>query len=78
MVGLEIGRLVADQRIGGGVALVEAVACELVDLIEDRRGPVLLDAVLLRALDEVLALGIHLGLDLLAHGAAQQVGAASV
>ena len=76
MVGLEVGRLVADQRIGGGVALVEAVACELVDLVEDRRSLVLLDAVLLCALDEARALRVHLRLDLLAHGAAQQVGAA--
>ena len=29
-----------------------------------------------RALDERLALGVHLGLDLLAHGAAQEIGAA--
>ena len=58
------------------MALVEAVARELVDLVEDRGGPVLLDAVLLRALDEARPLGIHLGLDLLAHGTAQQVGAA--
>ena len=76
VVRLEIGGLVADQRIGGGVALVEAVARELVDLVEDRGGPVLLDAVLLRAFDEARPLGVHLGLDLLAHGTAQQVGAA--
>ena len=36
VVGLQIGGLVGDQRIGGGVRLVEAVAGELVDLVEDQ------------------------------------------
>ena len=76
IVGLEIGRLVGDQRIGRGMALVEAVARELRHLVEDHRGARLLDVVLGCAFDEVRALGIHLRLDLLAHGAAQQVGAA--
>ena len=35
MVRLEIGRLIGDQRVGCGVALVEAVACELRDKFED-------------------------------------------
>ncbi len=76
MVGLEIGGLVADQRVSCGVGLVEAVTRELVDLIEDRRGLVRLHVVLLGALDEERPLGVHLRLDLLAHGATQQVSAA--
>ncbi len=35
IVRLQIGGVIADQRIGGGVALVEAVARELVDQFED-------------------------------------------
>ena len=59
------------------MALVEAVAGELVDLLEDLRR--LAPAATPRgdgAVDEGLALRVHLGLDLLAHGAAQQIGAA--
>ena len=57
------------------MALVEAVAGELVDLVEDHRGLRRLHAARGGAVDEGLLLGIHLRLDLLAHGAAQQVGA---
>ena len=74
MVRLEIGGLIGDQRIGGGVALVEAVARELRDQLEDVARAGLLDAFLQRAFHEARALRIHLGLDLLAHGAAQEVG----
>ena len=38
VVGLQIGGLIGEQRIGGGVGLVEAVGCELGDLLENRRG----------------------------------------
>ena len=76
VVGLEIGGLVGDHGIGRRVAFVEAVAGELGDLLEDRRGLGRLDAALDRAIDEALALRFHLRLDLLAHGAPQQVGAA--
>ena len=37
IVRLQPRRLVGDQRVGGGVALVEAVAGELVDQLEDLR-----------------------------------------
>ena len=37
-VRLQIGRVIADERIGGGVGLVEAVAGELVDQLEDVDG----------------------------------------
>ena len=76
MVGLEIGGLIGEQRIGGGVRLGKAVGGELGDLLEDRGRELLRDPAGDRALDEDLALGIHLGLDLLAHRAAQQIGAA--
>ena len=55
------------------MALVEAVAGELGDLFKDQRRLGLGHAAGHRALDEGPALGLHLGLDLLAHGPAQQV-----
>ena len=76
MVGLEVGGLVGDQRVGRGVGFVEAVAGELGDQLEDAACIGLRHLVGQRALDEGLPLGVHLRLDLLAHGAAQQVGAA--
>ena len=71
-----IGGLVGDQRIGRGVALVEAVFGEALEQIEDRVRVRAVDAALGRALDEVLALRLHLRADLLAHRAAQQIGLA--
>jgi hypothetical protein len=71
---LQIGRLVGDDGIGGGVRLVEAVVGELGEQVEDEIRLRLGDAALGRALDEDAALLFHLGADLLAHGAAQQVG----
>ena len=76
IIRLQIGGLVGDERIGGGVRFVEAVAGELRHLVEDQLGPALVDPALQRAFDEQLALRVHLGLDLLAHRAAQQIGAA--
>ena len=74
---LEPGGVVRQQRIGGGVRLVEAVAGELVDQVEQLVRLLGLDArFALAAVDEALALRVHLGLDLLAHRAAQQVGVA--
>jgi hypothetical protein len=58
------------------VGLVEAIAREFGDLIEDVLGGGRRDLADLRPLDESLALGVHLGLDLLAHGATQQIGGA--
>jgi hypothetical protein len=71
---LEIGGLVGDDAVGGGVRLVEAVICELGEQVEDHVGLRLGDIALDRAFDETDALLVHLFLDLLAHGAAQQVG----
>ena len=76
MVRLQPGGLVGDQRVGGGVRFVEAVVGELRHQVEDFGGLRRIDAALDRALGEDVALRLHLRGDLLAHGAAQQVGAA--
>src|SRR3546814_7038881 len=74
---LQPSRLIRQQGIGGRVALVEAIARELVDQVEQLVRRLRRDLVMLAAaLDEGLALRIHFGLDLLAHRAAQEVGAA--
>ena len=74
---LEPAGVVGQQRIGGGVRLVEAVARKLLHQVKDFVGLVLRDAMGgQRTGAEFLAvLGHFLGL-LLAHRAAQQVGAA--
>ena len=75
IIGLHIGGLIGDQRVSRGVALVEAVFGEALEQVEDGVG---LRLVRCRSLDaagdETLALRLHLLPDLLAHGAAQQVG----
>ena len=76
VVGLEVRRLVGEQGIRRGVALVEAVAGEDSQQREDALGVLGLDAVLLGAADERGLLLGHLLRLLLAHGAAEQVGAA--
>ncbi len=76
IVGLEVGRLIGDQRVGGRVRLVEAVSGELADQLEDLARLRLGHAARDGAADEGRALLVHLLLDLLAHGAAQQIGAA--
>ena len=76
VVRLQIGRLIGDQRISGGMRLVETVAGEFRHLLEDLVGEPGIDAARGGALDKQLALRLHLGLDLLAHRAAQQIGAA--
>ena len=58
IIRLHIGGLVGDQRIGGGVALVEAVVGEALQQVEDRIGLAAFDAALDRAGDEALALGL--------------------
>ena len=75
-VRLEPGGLVGDDGVGRRVALVEAVAGELVDQLEDRGGLGLRHAASRRPFDEHGLLLGHLVLLLLAHGAAQQVRAA--
>jgi hypothetical protein len=73
---LEVGRLVRDERVRGRVRLVEAVARELLEQVEDLAGLAAVVAETLGAVDEgALLLGHLLGL-LLAHRAAQEIGAA--
>lgn len=72
------GGLEGDHCIGGRMRLVEAVVRKARDQIEDLLGDAGGDAARLGALEEDIPLGIHLGLDLLAHGPAQHVGAPSV
>jgi hypothetical protein len=59
------------------MALVEAIARELVDQIEQLVRRLGVDVIMFAAaLHEGIALRVHLGLDLLAHRAAQQIRAA--
>ena len=75
-MGLKIGGLVADQGIGRGVRLVEAVAGELGHEVEDILGLFFVHLIGQGAGHEfVLFRRHHLG-DFLAHGAAQHVGIA--
>ena len=54
MVGLEISRLIGDQRVGRGVRFVEAVARELGDQLEDELGVAPIHAFADGALDEAI------------------------
>ena len=56
VVRLEIGGLIGDQRVGGGMRLVEAVAREFRHQLEDIVGAAAVDAVRDGALDEALLL----------------------
>ncbi len=76
VVGLQIGRLIGHERVGRGMRFVEAVAGKFGHLIEDQLGAGALDPARRRPLEKQLALRLHLGRDLLAHRAAQQIGAA--
>ena len=77
IVGLQVGGAVREDGVGGGVRLVEAVLGELLQGGEDLLGLLLVDVVGgLGALDEDRALLLHLLADLLAHRAAEHVGAA--
>ena len=73
---LHVGGVVRHQRVGRGVALVEAVIGELRQQFEDGVGLAFRHVVLHGAGDEDRALLFHLRADLLAHRAAQQVGVA--
>ena len=64
MVGLEVGGLPGEQRVGGGMALVEAVAGELLDQAEQRLPLGRRQTLRLRPGDELLAEGGD-GLELL-------------
>ena len=76
VVALQVGGLVGEQAVRGGVAAVEAVAGELLHQVEDALGDLGVDLLLLGAVEEA---GLLLGHDLrllLAHGAAKEVGLA--
>src|SRR5204862_549751 len=55
-IGLQVRGLRGDDGVAGAVALVEAVAGELEDELEEVLGLALAEALLLRALDELGAL----------------------
>ena len=76
VVRLEIRGLIRDQRVGGGVRLVEAVAGKLFHQIEELRSLRFRQPILLRSGNEDIAVLGHLLLFLLAHRPPQQVGAA--
>ena len=73
VVRLQVGRLVGDERVGRGVRLVEPVAGELLDQLEELLRLLLRDLPLLRALDELGAELDHLLRLLLAHRAPHEV-----
>src|SRR5574337_900260 len=76
MVRFEPGGPVGDERVGRGVAFVEAVVGEFSEKVEDFVRLRLAKSPLDRAADEASALRIHLLFDLLSHGAAQEIGLA--
>src|SRR4029078_725706 len=71
---LHVGGLVRDERISSRMAFVEAIFGEALKQVEDRIRLIALYAALDRARDKALTLRLHLFPDLLAHGAAQQIG----
>ena len=76
IVGLEVGGAIGDDGIRGGVGLVEAVAREGDQYLEDAIGVLGLEALLDRAREELLLL-LHEDLELLLpHGPAEDVGLA--
>ncbi len=76
VVRLEVRRLVGDRGVADSVRLVEGVAGEGLDEVEDGLGVLVRVALLARAADEPLPLGAHLLGDLLAHRLAHDVGLA--
>ena len=66
-------RLICQHGIGGGVALVEAIACEFVDQVEQFIGAVGWNLMRCAAGHKTLTLIVHFLLDLLAHRATQQI-----
>ena len=76
VVHFQPGGVIGQQRVGGGVAFVEAVAGELFHEVKDFVGLVFADAFSGRAFAEDEAVAGHFFRFFLAHGAAQQVGAA--
>ena len=76
VVGLHPGGLVGDQGVRGRVAFVEAIIGELGHQVEDFAGLFRLEAAGHGAVAEDFSLRVHFSADLLAHGAAQEIGGA--
>ena len=76
MVGFQPTGLVGDHGIGGGVALIKAIAGELSDQLENHIGLGGWNGLFGGASDKARLLVVHLLLLLLPHGAPQQVGLA--
>ena len=76
IVRLHVGGLVGHQRVGRGMALVEAVFGEAFEQVENRVRLIARDAVPHRAFDKDRALLLHLFSDFLAHRAAKKIGLA--
>ena len=76
VVRLQPRSLIADHRIGRRMRFVEAVIGEFFQKIKNFSGLLRIDAIRDRAIDEFRPLLGHFLGDLLAHGAAQQVGTA--
>ena len=73
IVALQEGGLAGQDRVVGGVRLVEAVAREKLDVVKDRVGAGGIDAVLRAALDEDFAVFLKRLLFLFGDGAPHQV-----
>ena len=71
---LEPGRVIGQQRVGGGVRLVKAVARKLLHVVENFVGLLFRKAVDRCTVPENLAVLGHFFGFFLAHGAAQHVG----
>ena len=84
MIVFQISRLERDDRVGGGMTLIEGVICKIRHLIENLVGDLLGDAVcetarnifLRISVDKVAALLLHNGRFFLGHRAAHEVGPA--
>ena len=73
-MGLEIGGLIGDQPVGRAMRAIEAVPGEVLDEAEDLLAHFFAVTLGHAPLDELLLLGDHHRLDLLAHGQSQVVG----
>ena len=73
-MGLEVGRLVGDGAVGGGVALVEAIFGKQNHLVKQGIGDTAGHTPLAGAINKQMAMLLHLRHLLFTHGATQQVG----
>ena len=74
VIRLQVGRLVGDERIGRGVALVEPIERELGDQVAEPLGPAAFDAVFQAAFHEIAPVLGHDRRVFFAHRLAQRVG----